>query len=92
MKNMNANRNKIICPAFIAFSTLLIARMALAHSTEGAAGGFLSGFLHPVFGLDHVIAMAAVGLWGAFLGPPAIWLLPVVFPMVMALGGVLEIA
>lgn len=42
-------------------------------------------------GLDHIVAMVAVGLWGAFLGMPAIWLLPVVFPMVMALGGVLGI-
>jgi urease accessory protein len=35
--------------------------------------------------------MVAVGLWGAFLGPPTIWLLPVVFPLVMAFGGVLGI-
>ena len=40
-------------------------------------------------GLDHVLAMVAVGLWGAQLGAPAIWLLPVAFPMVMALGGML---
>ena len=64
---------------------------ALAHTGEGAVGGFISGFLHPIFGWDHVIAMVAVGLWGAFLGMPAMWVLPVVFPMVMALGGVLGI-
>lgn len=64
---------------------------AFAHTGEGAVGGFISGFLHPIFGWDHVIAMVAVGLWGAFLGMPAIWILPVVFPMVMALGGVLGI-
>ncbi len=63
----------------------------LAHTGEGAVGGFISGFLHPVFGWDHVIAMVSVGLWGAFLGMPAIWVLPVVFPMVMAFGGVLGI-
>ena len=39
------------------------------------AGGFVSGLLHPVLGWDHVVAMFAVGLWGAFLGNPAIWLL-----------------
>jgi urease accessory protein len=44
-----------------------------------------------VFGPDHVVAMVAVGLWGAFLGSPPIWLLPLVFPLVMALGGVLGI-
>jgi len=55
------------------------------------AGGALGGFTHPLFGPDHIAAMVAVGLWGAFLGPPAIWLLPVVFPLVMALGGALGI-
>lgn len=64
---------------------------ALAHTGEGIAGGLAGGFLHPLLGADHVAAMVAVGLWGAFLGPPAIYLLPVVFPLVMALGGVLGI-
>jgi urease accessory protein len=49
----------------------------------------LSGLRHPVSGLDHILAMVAVGLWGAQLGAPAIWLLPVTFPMVMAFGGML---
>lgn len=52
-----------------------------------AVGGFSAGFMHPILGGDHVIAMVAVGLWGAFLGMPAIWMLPVVFPLVMAFGG-----
>jgi urease accessory protein len=64
---------------------------ALAHTGDGLSGGFIGGFGHPLFGPDHVAAMVAVGLWGAFLGPPAIWLLPIVFPLVMALGGVLGI-
>ena len=68
------------------------ASSALAHTGEGVAGGFVSGFLHPLFGWDHVVAMVAVGLWGAFLGAPAIWLLPVVFPVVMAFGGALGVA
>jgi len=55
-------------------------------------GGFISGFMHPILGLDHVVAMVAVGLWGAFLGKPAIWILPVVFPLVMAFGGALGVA
>jgi urease accessory protein len=62
---------------------------ASAHIVQGEAVGFLSGFEHPVSGLDHVIAMVAVGLWGAQLGRPAIWLLPVTFPLVMAVGGFL---
>ena len=69
---------------------MLAAAPALAHTGEGA-GGFLAGLAHPVFGPDHVAAMVAVGLWGVFLGAPAIWLLPVVFPLLMAAGGVLGI-
>lgn len=65
---------------------------ALAHSGDAAAGGFVTGFLHPILGWEHVIAMVAVGLWGAFLGAPAVWLLPVTFPLVMALGGMLGAA
>jgi urease accessory protein len=51
--------------------------------------GFSSGFEHPISGLDHILAMVAVGMWGAQLGAPAIWVLPVVFPMVMAFGGMM---
>ncbi|WP_218918099.1 HupE/UreJ family protein [Falsihalocynthiibacter arcticus] len=63
----------------------------MAHTGEGYGGGFMSGFAHPVLGWDHVAAMVAVGLWGAFLGTPAIWILPVVFPLIMALGAVVGI-
>ena len=62
---------------------------ASAHIVKGEAIGFVSGFEHPISGLDHIIAMVAVGLWGAQLGAPAIWLLPVTFPLVMAFGGFL---
>ena len=68
---------------------LLCAQPALAHPQKGEAVGFLTGFRHPISGLDHVLAMVAVGLWGAQLGAPAIWLLPVAFPLVMAFGGML---
>jgi len=73
--------------AFLAMAA--IAQPALAHVEPGQAGGFLNGLRHPVSGLDHVVAMVAVGLWGAQLGAPAMWLLPITFPMVMALGGML---
>lgn len=76
------------------FALLLfgLASVASAHEGAGISGGFYSGFVHPVVGLDHVAAMVAVGLWGAFLGSPAIWILPVVFPLVMAVGGALGVA
>jgi urease accessory protein len=62
---------------------------AFAHARGGEALGLVSGLRHPVSGLDHVLAMIAVGLWGAQLGAPAVWLLPITFPMVMAFGGML---
>jgi len=74
----------------LALCTLLLAAPAFAH-TGSTAGGFVGGLAHPLFGPDHVVAMVAVGLWGAFLGAPAIWLLPVTFPVVMAFGGALGI-
>lgn len=61
----------------------------LAHVRGGEGIGFVTGLRHPVSGLDHVLAMIAVGLWGAQLGAPAVWLLPVTFPLVMAFGGML---
>ena len=76
------------------FSTSVFALFstpAFAHSGEGVAGGFQSGFLHPIFGPDHVLAMVAVGILGAFLGTKARWTLPIVFPLVMAVGGMLGI-
>jgi urease accessory protein len=80
-------------------STLILALLlmlpplapALAHTGTGAIGGLQSGFLHPINGLDHLVAMVAVGLWGAQLGNPAIWVLPITFPLVMAFGGLLGI-
>lgn len=71
------------------FALTFWTQSALAHPVKGEAIGFLTGFLHPISGLDHVVAMIAVGLWGAQLGAPAIWLLPVAFPIVMAFGGML---
>jgi urease accessory protein len=73
----------------VALPLLLICAPALAHAQKGQAAGFVTGLLHPVSGLDHVVAMIAVGLWGAQLGRPAIWALPVTFPLVMAVGGFL---
>lgn len=60
---------------------------ALAHTEADAFGGFTGGFHHPLTGLDHVATMLAVGLWGAYLSGRAIWVLPIVFPLVMVLGG-----
>ena len=87
---MRAARSRSAAHGLAAFlTTAFWAREAFAHAQQGAAVGFVTGFRHPVSGLDHVLAMVAVGLWGAQLGPPAIWLLPVSFPIVMAFGGMM---
>jgi len=80
---MNLAMRIIVC------GLLLLPASAMAHVQGGEVTGIISGIKHPVSGLDHVLAMIAVGLWGAQLGAPAIWLLPVIFPMVMAFGGLL---
>jgi len=71
---------------------LSLASAARAHTEGIAAGGFFAGVMHPVSGLDHVLAMVAVGIWGAALGRPLLWALPVAFPLLMVGGGVLGIA
>jgi urease accessory protein len=73
----------------LAAMVLLWPLAAWAHVESGQAGGFVSGLSHPISGLDHVVAMIAVGLWGAQLGMPSLWVLPVAFPMLMAIGGML---
>ena len=83
---------KLTKTSLVALLCLLTVKLANAHEGGGATGGFLNGFMHPILGWDHVIAMLAVGLWGAFLGRPALWVLPIVFPMVMAFGGALGVA
>jgi urease accessory protein len=79
------------CRAAAVVAGLLVATSTplLAHDRGGQAQGFVTGLLHPVSGLDHVLAMVSVGLWGAQLGAPALWMLPVAFPVVMAMGGFL---
>ncbi|MES0362453.1 MAG: HupE/UreJ family protein [Desulfobacteria bacterium] len=85
----HAQENVSLFQLIMSMVVLLYPATALAHVGSGASGGFLTGVAHPVSGLDHVLAMIAVGLWGAQLGKPALWVLPVVFPMMMAGGGML---
>lgn len=83
------SRSRDSRPGAVLFLLLLYSPLAEAHVNQHEAAGFLSGLKHPISGLDHVVAMIAVGLWGVQLGAPAVWLLPVAFPMVMAFGGML---
>src|SRR5205085_943036 len=65
---------------------------ALAHTGHSEAGGFMHGFMHPVGGLDHVLAMVAVGLYAAMIGGRGLWLVPLAFVGMMALGGAAGVA
>jgi urease accessory protein len=70
-------------------AALLGSSAAAAHTGTGLAGGLVAGAMHPLTGFDHLLAMVSVGLWGAFLGPPLVRVLPVVFPGMMVGGAVI---
>nr|WP_315393008.1 HupE/UreJ family protein [uncultured Duganella sp.] len=77
-------------------SKLILALLALTHvgaalAHPGHADGALAGLMHPLTGIDHILAMLAVGLWGAQLGGRARWLLPASFVAFLAVGGALGV-
>jgi urease accessory protein len=73
----------------IGAAAMLVPLAAQAHTGIGGASGFAYGFVHPVNGLDHILAMVAVGAWAAQVGGRALWLVPCAFVGTMILGGVL---
>jgi urease accessory protein len=72
----------------LTLSLVLSPTMAFAHPGHGETAGFMHGFVHPIGGLDHILAMVAVGILASQLGGRALWLLPSVFVGVMGLGWV----
>jgi urease accessory protein len=78
--------------ALTAATAILLPTAASAHTGAGSAVGFVHGFVHPVSGIDHVLAMIAVGIFAANLGGRALWAVPATFVSVMALGGALGMA
>ena len=70
----------------------LLASPALAHTGIGATSGFAAGAAHPMLGLDHLLAMVAVGGWAALLGGRALWLVPAAFVVAMLAGGTLAVS
>jgi urease accessory protein len=65
--------------------------IAHAHVIQSGSRGLGSGFAHPLTGPDHFLAMFAVGLWGAQMGGRRVWTLPVTFPLIMVIGGIMGI-
>jgi urease accessory protein len=87
LTNSRLSRNRFVLP--IGLSTLL-AGVCHAHPGHGAEiGGIARGLAHPFTGLDHILAMLAVGLWAVQLGKRALWLLPLSFVSAMAAGAAL---
>ena len=75
----------------VAVGITLVPGPVSAHMIQQQMDGIGSGLVHPLTGPDHFLAMFAVGLWGAQMGGGPLWQLPVTFPMIMVLGGILAI-
>ena len=93
--NTLANRSRRSCMALLPPALMLVVlfpSIAAAHVGSGPSGGWLSGLAHPLGGLDHLCAMLGVGLWAAQRGGRALWLMPLAFLGVMALGGLVGMA
>ncbi len=69
-----------------------IPALALAHPGHEHTTSFMTGFMHPMGGLDHLLAMLAIGLWAASLGGRALWAVPAAFVGTMLVGGALAVA
>jgi len=81
--------HKVSLAALVAVATAGFSSAAFAHVGDHSHMSFMEGLMHPVSGLDHILAMVAVGLWASQLGGRALWLLPLTFPVVMAAGAAL---
>lgn len=78
--------------AFAALALSLLATPALAHTGHADGAGLAFGFLHPVTGLDHLLAMVTVGLYAALIGGRALVTVPLAFVAMMAGGAALGVA
>lgn len=80
-------------PVMVAAAAIaLMPGIALAHTGVGDTSGFSHGFVHPLTGIDHLLAMMMVGVFAWQLGGRALWLVPLTFVLVMAIGGAFGVA
>ena len=82
---------KLLSGLTFAAATLAPA-VAFAHAGHGEHSGFIHGFMHPIAGLDHILAMVTVGILAYQIGGRALWLVPTTFLAIMAAGGLLGVA
>ena len=89
---MNRIARRLAAASLALVATIALPTIASAHSGHDGTPGFIHGFLHPLGGLDHILAMVAVGLFAARLGGRALWLVPASFVVTMAAAGVAGMA
>jgi len=85
-------KGKYWSAAIFGVAASLFVPIAAAHTFGAHGAGFVSGITHPLTGLDHMLAMIAVGMWAAQLGGRARWAVPLAFVGMMALGAILAAA
>ncbi|WP_299411145.1 HupE/UreJ family protein [Acaryochloris sp. IP29b_bin.148] len=86
--NKSIRLSRLLLPLLL-LAIVLIPVSAQAHFDGSHGFGFVHGFTHPIDGLDHLVAMVAVGLWATQMNRRALWAIPLTFLMVMAMGGFL---
>ena len=90
--NKKIMKNKFTPIILLASAVIIFApSLVYAHTGIGQTAGFWHGFSHPLGGLDHILAMLAVGIWAAQVGGKAVWAVPATFVSVMIIGGILGI-
>jgi urease accessory protein len=87
---MHTKLDRRLLASLLPVILMLTPSICFAH-TEDDADGFMAGLLHPVFGLDHLLAMVSVGIVSAQLGGANIWRIPVAFVSAMVVGGAIGI-
>jgi urease accessory protein len=90
--SMNRIARPLAAASLALVATIALPTIASAHPGHDGTSGFIHGFLHPLGGLDHILAMVAVGLFAARLGGRALWLVPASFVITMAAAGIAGMA
>jgi urease accessory protein len=85
-------KNRLIKNVLTIIVLATVAAPVFAHPGHGTDSDFLSGALHPLFGIDHLLAMVAVGIWAVQLGSRAMWMVPLSFCGAMIAGAALGYA
>jgi urease accessory protein len=85
-------RKNLSTPLLALGLLLVLPGLASAHIIKGSPHGMHDGFMHPLTGLDHLLAMFAVGLWAAQHRGRAVWMIPLTFVSVMVLGGIMGVS